>query len=204
MRKPKTRNQKMKNETKTTIPYVVQGFEVLRNDNTDVLNKRIQSRYTTEIPLAPSFDPRPVQTKYTRFGVQDEYRPTSVPIEQDMYPEWESLQTNQYKSPFTVPTKNGPPLAYYMNLDKETALQRQSFYSFMDEKVLYNPVPDKGDLYTNHQAKYSGYGGSGEKNPVESSPYLFDQSKYQTTGSRRIPNERFTFNNPTQARNTQN
>ncbi len=191
--------------SKTTIPYVVQGLEVLRNDNADVLNKRIQSRYTTEIPLAPSFDPRPVQTKYTRFGVQDEYRPTSVPIEQDMYPEWKNTQvTNQSKSPFTIPTKNGPPLAYYMNLDKETALQRQSYYSFMDEKAIYSPVPDKGDLYTNHQAQYSGYGGSGEKNPIESSPYLFDQSKYQTTGSRRIPNERFTFNNPTQARNTQN
>ena len=188
----------------TSIPYVAQGFEVLRNDNTDTINKRIQSRYTTEIPLAPSFNPRPVQTKYTRFGVQDEYRPTSVPIEQDMYPEWKTNQTNQYKSPFTVPTMNGPPLAYYTNLDKETALQRQSYYSFLDEKVTYDPVPDKGDLYTNHQAQYNGYGGSGEKNPTESSPYLFDQSKYQTTGSRRIPQERFTFNNPTQARNTQN
>lgn len=193
----------MKTSNKS-IPYVAQGFEVLCNDNTDVINKRIQSRYNTEIPLAPSFNPHPVQTKYTRFGVQDEYRPTSVPIEQDMYPEWKTNQTNQYKSPFIVPTTNGPPLAYYMNLDKETALQRQSYYSFLDEKVTYHPVPDKGDLYTNHQAKYSGYGGSGEKNPVESSPYLFDQSKYQTTGSRRIPQERFTFHNPTQARNTQN
>jgi len=191
--------------SKTTIPYVVQGLEVLRTDNTDLLNKRIQSRYTTEIPLAPSFDPRPVQTKYTRFGVQDEYRPTSVPIESDYYPDWyENKYDSSFKNPFITPTKNGPPLAYYMNLDKETALQRQCYYSFMDEKALYNPVPDKGDLYTNHQAKYSGYGGSGEKNPIESSPYLFDQSTYKTTGSRMIPNDRFVFNNPTQARITQN
>ena len=212
MRKPETRtknqNQKQKKmeNSKTTIPYVVQGLEVLRNDNADVLNKRIQSRYTTEIPLAPSFDPRPVQTKYTRFGVQDEYRPTSVPIEQDMYPEWKNTQvTNQSKSPFTIPTKNGPPLAYYMNLDKETALQRQGAYMFnsknLEDDSVYQP-PQQGDLYQNQNAQYSGGGGSGEYSPTESSPYLFVQPQFSNT--RTAPSSgharKMEFNQPTQPR----
>ena len=189
----------------TTIPYSFQGLEVLRPDNTDILNRRIQDRYKTEIPLAPSLDPRPVQTKYTRFGAVDEYRASSVPIQPDMYLEWkQDHPQNSAKSPFTVPTLNGPPLAYYMNLDKETALQRQSYYSFVDQSVVYDPTHNKSDLYGIDQAKYSGYGGSGKKDPTESSPYLFDQHTYQTTGSRMIPNNRYVFNNPTQARLTQN
>lgn len=193
---------------KTTIPYVINGCFVLRPDQMDILNERILSRNQTDIPLAPSFDPRPVQTKYTRFGVLDEYKTSNTPIEPDQYKDWYHSNLNtKNKQPFTTPTANGPPLAYFMNLDKETALQRQGVYMFnskdLNDDSVYQPS-QKGDLYSNSIAKYSGYGGSAKYSPTERTPYLFDE--YSISNNRNIP---FTsdvgtmpFNNPTLPRGT--
>ena len=170
----------------TTIPYVINGCFVQRPDQMDLLNTRIQTRYQTDIPLAPSFDPRPVQTKYTRFGVLDEYKTTTETlIQPDEYANWsQSAFNTQNNQPFTASTQNGPPLAYFMNLDKETALQRQGAYMFnsknLDDDSVYQPS-QQGDLYQNQNAQYSGKGGSGEYSPTENTPYLFDQYQYSTT-----------------------
>jgi hypothetical protein len=168
-----------------TIPYVINGCFVQRPDQMDLLNTRIQTRYQTDIPLAPSFDPRPVQTKYTRFGVLDEYKTTDTSIQPDEYKNWSQSPFNTTNNqPFVVPTLKGPPLAYFMNLDKETSLQRQGAYMFnsknLDDDSVYQPS-QQGDLYQNQNAQYSGKGGSGEYSPTESTPYLFDEYKFSTT-----------------------
>jgi hypothetical protein len=190
----------------TTIPYVINGCFVLRPDQMDLLNTRVQTRYQTDIPLAPSFDPRPVQTKYTRFGVLDEYRTSETPIEPDYYKDWSASPFNQnHQQPFTAPTTNGPPLAYFMNLDKETALQRQGAYMFNskngNDDSIYQPS-QQSELYHSTMAKYSGNGGSGEYSPTESTPYLFDQYTFSTT--RQAPDipQSMAFNNPTLPRGT--
>lgn len=190
----------------TTIPYSVNGCMVLRPDQMDELNTRIQSRFKTDIPLAPSFDPRPIQTKYTHFGVMDEYKTSNVSIEPDQYKDWSLSASNiNNVQPFLTPTTNGPPLAYYMNLDKETALQRQGVYMFnsknLEDDSIYQPSY-QGDLYQNQNANYSGNGGSGGYSPTENTPYLFEQ--YQYSNSRKAPNStsgrNMAFNNPTHAR----
>jgi len=190
----------------TTIPYVINGCFVLRPDQMDLLNTRIQSRYETDIPLAPSFDPRPVQTKYTRFGVLDEYKTSDTSIQPDEYANWSQSPFNTRNTqPFTAPTLKGPPLAYFMNLDKETALQRQGAYMFnsknLEDDSVYQPPP-QGDLYQNQNAQYSGGGGSGEYSPTESSPYLFVQPQFSNT--RTAPSSgharKMEFNQPTQPR----
>jgi hypothetical protein len=188
----------------TTIQYVPQGFEVLKEPNVETINNRYLTRYDTEIPLAPSFDPRPVQTKYTLFGCIDQRFPVQEPIQMDPIVDWKNQNTKKGKQPFTQPTQNGPPLAYYMNLDKETAIQRQGYYLFNNQNEVHTPSQNS-DLYLVQQASYSGYGGSGEKNPTENSPYLFDQYQYTTKQNARFANvaTQYSFNNPTQARNIQ-
>jgi hypothetical protein len=172
----------------------------------DLLNTRIQSRYETDIPLAPSFDPRPVQTKYTRFGVLDEYKTSDTSIQPDEYANWSQSPFNTRNTqPFTAPTLKGPPLAYFMNLDKETALQRQGAYMFnsknLEDNSVYQPS-QQGDLYQNQNAQYNGGGGSGEYSPTESSPYLFVQPQFSNT--RTAPSSghvrQMEFNQPTQPR----
>ena len=190
----------------TTIPYVINGCFVLRPDQMDLINTRIQSRYETDIPLAPSFDPRPVQTKYTRFGVLDEYKTSDTSIQPDEYANWsQSPFHTRNVQPFTAPTLKGPPLAYFMNLDKETSLQRQGAYMFnsknLEDDSVYQPS-QQGDLYQNQIAQYSGGGGSGEYSPTESSPYLFVQPTFSNT--RTAPSSGHArpmeFNQPTQPR----
>lgn len=190
----------------TTIPYVINGCFVLRPDQMDLINTRIQSRYETDIPLAPSFDPRPVQTKYTRFGVLDEYKTSDTSIQPDEYANWsQSPFHTRNVQPFTAPTLKGPPLAYFMNLDKETSLQRQGAYMFnsknLEDDSVYQPS-QQGDLYQNQIAQYSGGGGSGEYSPTESSPYLFVQPTFSNT--RIAPSSGHArpmeFNQPTQPR----
>jgi len=189
-----------------TIPYVINGCFVLRPDQMDLLNTRIQSRYETDIPLAPSFDPRPVQTKYTRFGVLDEYKTSDTSIQPDEYANWSQSPFNTRNTqPFTAPTLKGPPLAYFMNLDKETSLQRQGAYMFnsknLEDNSVYQPS-QQGDLYQNQNAQYNGGGGSGEYSPTESSPYLFVQPTFSNT--RTAPSSgharQMEFNQPTQPR----
>ena len=189
-----------------TIPYVIKGCSVLRPDQMDLLNTRIQSRYQTDIPLAPSFDPRPVQTKYTRFGVLDDYKTVETSVEPDIYKDWSASILNQnHQQPFITPTLKGPPLAYFMNLDKETALQRQGAYMFnsknLDDDSVYQP-PQTSSLYQTDIAKYSGYGGSGEYSPKERTPYLFDQYTFSSTRKTPIAPQNMAFNNPTLPRGT--
>jgi hypothetical protein len=190
----------------TTIPYALNGCYVLRPDQMDLLNTRVQTRYQTDIPLAPSFDPRPVQTKYTRFGVLDEYKTVETQIEPDHYKDWSASPFNQkHQQPFTAPTQNGPPLAYFMNLDKETALQRQGAYMFNskngNDDSIYQPS-QQSELYHTTIAKYSGNGGSGEYSPTESTPYLFDQYTFSTTRYVPVTSQSMSFNNPTLPRGT--
>ena len=191
----------------TTIPYVVNGCFVLRPDQNDQLNTRVQTRYQTDIPLAPSFDPRPVQTKYTRFGILDEYKTCDTPIEPDYYKDWNASPFHQaHQQPFTTATRNGPPLAYFMNLDKETSLQRQGVYMFNskngNDDSIYQPSYTHSELYHNTIAKYSGNGGSGEYSPIENTPYLFDQYQFSTTRQAPITTTTTPFYNPTLPRGT--
>ena len=190
----------------TTIPYVVNGCFV-QDGQSDLLNARIQQRYQTDVPLAPSFDPRPVQTRYTRFGISDEYRASTVEIEPDYYCSWTN-GAGGHQQPFVTTTRNGPPLAYLKNIEKETALQRQGAYAFNsknpDEEICYQP-PETSELYKITTAKYSGYGGSGEMLHNEATPYLFKRHKLRT--KRQAPQDAvdaqiMSFNNPTLPRGT--
>ena len=96
-----------------------------------------------------------------------------------------------------------------MNLDKETALQRQGVYMFnskdLNDDSVYQPS-QKSDLYSNSIAKYSGYGGSAKYSPTERTPYLFDE--YSISSTRNIPFtsdvQTMPFNNPTLPRGTIN
>lgn len=164
--------------TQTTIPYVANGC-FIQDGQVDILNKRMQQRFQTDIPLAPSFDPRPVQTKYTRFGVLDERRDsiTAENIDPDYYAQWQGVGHQQ---PFTAPTRGAPPLAYFKNVDKETALLRQGAYMFNSKDPDYDAVyqpPTSSELYKVTTAKYGGYGGSGSFSHNENTPYLFKRFK---------------------------
>jgi hypothetical protein len=162
-----------------------------------------------DIALAPSFDPRPSQTKYTHFAVQDKTPKSDVRIAADPYLKWKFAYGSTSMQPFTAPTRNGPPTAYLSNIDTETALLRQGSYAFNTKNPyaegLYVPPVGQTDLYVdNAYAKYSGLGGSGAM--AVNHEYLFEQPDLvtlRTPPGQEILIGEMPFGNPTGARSRQ-
>ena len=63
------------------IPSGYAGVLIGQNERVEELNRRIVDRVSTDAPLQPNFDPRPVSTKYALFPVIDRRRIPKQAIE---------------------------------------------------------------------------------------------------------------------------
>jgi len=121
------------------IQGVHQGVQYGQNERVDELNERIRSRVVADSPLEPSFDPRPVSTKYAQFPMinrRKEVNEPSIP-----YPVY-----NQHLN-FTPATSNGPSSGYRNNVDVENSLRNQEYaMQHGAEQNVYVPS-STSDLY---------------------------------------------------------
>lgn len=100
------------------IPGIPEGISYGQNDRVDELNDRMQSRYFSDIPLAPNFDPRPIPTKYSLFPIVNRRTESSVKITPEI--------THHVELNFNPGTDNAPPSGYLQNIDTETVLRNQT------------------------------------------------------------------------------
>jgi hypothetical protein len=117
---------------------VVEGVSYQQNERVDELNTRISSRYFSDVPLEPNYNPRPVPTKYSIFPIVDRKKPI---LEQQLKYVNHEITTN-----FNPATRNGPPKSYFNNVDTETILRNQAFSLQNAEQSVYIPST-KSDLY---------------------------------------------------------
>jgi len=91
---------------------------VSQQDRVDELNDRIGMRNLSEAPLKPNFDPRPVQTKYSRFPMIDRRTEPTIDIRE--------MDTYKVESNFAPITRKYPVSSYLAYFDTETMLRNQS------------------------------------------------------------------------------
>jgi hypothetical protein len=90
-----------------------------QNDRTDELNKRILQRNQVNTPLAPHYDPRPVETKRMIFPVLESRHDVNEPKM-----EYTPFQTNTHH--FSG-NRKGPHDGFARNVEHENLLRNQYF-----------------------------------------------------------------------------
>jgi hypothetical protein len=172
----------------STAPFegVVQGVFYGQNERVDEINDRYTSRQFSDYALAPSFDPRPVSTKYSHFPCIEGRRPTHETI----------VSHGDYNigQNFNPGTRKSPWSGFSNNVDTETILRNQTFAIQRANQQEYIPSSDS-DLYkVTIVAKPS----------EQTHPLLFNRPSYSTTsmnnGSQPIGKNTFFNHTRTQLR----
>jgi hypothetical protein len=101
-----------------TIHGIPEGVSYGQNERVDELNTRISSRYFSDVPLPPQFDPRPIPTKYSFFPVIDRRTESITPIH--------PMVNHSVEMNFNPATRNAPPFCYFVNVDVETGPRNQT------------------------------------------------------------------------------
>jgi hypothetical protein len=102
-----------------TIQGLHQGLQVGQFERTDELNQRISERNTSNIPLAPHYDPRPVNTKHMIFPVLESRKTVTEPKLD--YPHF------QKHTHFHAGNRKGPTDGYANMVEHENLLRNQYF-----------------------------------------------------------------------------
>lgn len=122
------------------IPSGYAGVLIGQNERVEELNRRIVDRVSTDAPLQPNFDPRPVSTKYALFPVIDRRRIPKQAIEK--YPQYEP------KDKFYSNLEKGPVDGYLSNINLESSLRNQFFALQRGGAPQSTYIPSsKSDLY---------------------------------------------------------
>jgi len=145
------------------IEGVVQGVYYTQQERVDELNDRYMARQFSDKPLAPSFDPRPVSTKYALFPCIDGKKPIREPAAS--YTEYNIAQN------FNPGTDKAPWSGFSQNVDTETVLRNQSFALQHSNQKEYIPSRES-DLYKVTVVSHP------SEQPY---PLLFEKSQYTTT-----------------------
>ena len=163
-----------------------------QNERVDELNDRIQTRHFPDSPLEPSFDPRPVPTKYALFPIINRRKPMQEPV----------IPYLDYNGSvnFNPGSSRAPPTGYLNNIDLETNLRNQNFaLQHGAEQQIYVPSSNS-DLYKVSVPVSS--------NPVEQThPLLFERQLFDTAVhpnliGAKIGRDQFFNHTRTQLRNT--
>lgn len=109
-----------------------------QNERVDVLNDRILSRFSCDVPLQANFDVRPVPTKYSRFPVIDRVTPPKLGIK--------DRGDFRVSDNFAPVQSRGPVDGYFSQVDKESTLRNQFFAIQAAPQAAYIPMSDS-DLY---------------------------------------------------------
>jgi hypothetical protein len=124
--------QTMNTNTNSRFYGVPEGVYYGQNERVDEVNDRISSRQFSDQPLQPSFDMRPMPTKYSLFPVIN--RRKEVKEQLHNYPDYNC------KSNFN-PATTAPPCGFFNHIDIETNLRNQQI-----NKPVFVPELN-GDLY---------------------------------------------------------
>ena len=157
-------------QSSQNIPFfLIQG----QNARVEDLNSRIYERNLSDIDLAPNFDPRPHQTKYSVFPRPDaEYK--SPPIREKTYLDYYT------ELMFHPGNTKGPVDGYFHSVPTETNLRNQHIpLHHGDLGIQYIPSMNS-DMYHIQVAKSSIAG------PMPST-HLFDTYQHDPAYSRSIP-----------------
>ena len=100
------------------INGVPEGILYGQNERVDEINNRIGSRYFSDIPLTPNFDPRPVSTKYSLFPLVNRRKESNEPIKR--------LPHHVVEVNFNPGSARAPPEGFINNVDVETTLRNQT------------------------------------------------------------------------------
>jgi hypothetical protein len=163
-----------------------------QNERVDELNDRIGSRYFPDSPLQPNFDPRSVQTKYSRFSIINRRKPMNEPV-------IPYLDYN-HSINFNPGTHRAPPSGFINNIDTEIILRNQSFaLQRGGEQGVYIPS-SQSDLYNLRVPK-------GSQNEPQPHPDLFkkthfNQMPHPNVQDTTIGRDRFFNHTRTQLRDT--
>lgn len=125
---------------------VVDGYFLCHLDRNTQLDKRIADRNIPSGPLQPSFNIRPVSTKYDIMGVVDRHAPVSVPIKQ--------IPTYSVGSTFYPGDKQAPWSGFATNISIESQLRNQVMPKQNCEASVYIPCSNS-DMYKTLEYKSS-------------------------------------------------
>jgi hypothetical protein len=168
---------------------VHQGIQYGQNERVDELNKRICSRFISDSPLEPNFDPRPVSTKYALFPIVNRRKMVNEPS--IPYPEY------NHRINFTPTISRGPSAGYRNNVDIENSLRNQEYaLQHGADQNVYVPA-SSSDLYNTTVV-------SAPSNQPH--PRLFEQPQFSSMPHPNVENsvigrEQFCNHTRTQLRN---
>lgn len=138
----------MEIQSNNKILGVPEGVYYGQNERVDEINNRMGTRYFSDSPLQPNFDPRSIPTKYSKFPVINRRKSTNEPVVP-------YLDYNQSIN-FNPGTHRAPPSGFLNNIDTETMLRNQTFalqkggdqgvYIPSSKSELYRVIVPKGSL----------------------------------------------------------
>lgn len=117
---------------------VPEGISYGQHERVDELNDRIASRYFSDKPLQPNYNPRPIPTKYSIFPIIN--RRKEVKENLVNYPDY-----NGYDN-FNPGSAKAPISGIVNNIDTETILRNQAFALQKADQHIYVPS-SQSDLY---------------------------------------------------------
>jgi len=160
-------------------------------ERTDEIDKRIYERIlTTDTPLRPNFDPRPVETRYIVFPIAPYV--SKEAINRPPFPVRNYLEYDTTKVFSSIQAK-APVEGYLRNINTESSLRNQ-YFGLQHGAINATYIPSStSDLYKINVASSSL---SGEQ-PF---PLLFEKKTYHTKENETIKNSavgKSVFNNAT-------
>lgn len=117
---------------------VIQGMYTCNHGRVDEINNRMSERNLPSASLQPQYSIRPVATKYGYMQVLDQYKKTTVPLNQ-----YKSYNT---KTVFNPGNATAPWNGFSNNINTESSLRNQFFALQKCEQSEYVPS-SKSDLY---------------------------------------------------------
>lgn len=122
------------------FPSGYAGVLIGQNERVEELNRRVIDRISTDAPLQPNFDPRPVATKYSLFPI----------IDRRATPKESIYKTPQYdpQGKFYSNLEKGPVDGFLSNINLESSLRNQyhALHRGGAPQSTYVPSSDS-DLY---------------------------------------------------------
>ena len=170
---------------------IPEGISYGQFQRQDELNNKIYQRNLPDQKLKPNFDPRSVQTKYSRFPIINRRTEPQIPIEKYL--------DHSVESNFTPSNTKGHVSGFINNVHTESVLRNQ-FFSIQKgaDQSVYVPSSNS-DLYKVTMPIST-------QNEVQPFPSLFKQNTFDQnkrfSQDIQIGNDVFYNNTRTQLRNT--
>ena len=169
---------------------VPEGVSYGQHERVDELNDRISSRYFSDKPLQPNYNPRSIPTKYSLFPIVNRRKEVKEVL--NTYPDY-----NGYDN-FNPGTAKAPPCGFINNVDTETILRNQAFALQHADQNVYIPS-SQSDLYKVEVVSRP----SEQPHPLLFNRFTFDGRQHQNMEKSNIGKDIFSNHTRTQLRGGQ-